>query len=577
MIPLATDKLRVSRNITSNALSACFPFTSSFLNLNSDGIMFGVNANNHIPIILDQYKFANYNGIVLGSSGGGKSFFTKLYIIRNLLKEMQTYIIDPQGEYSELTQKYDGQVIEISRDSKTSINPLDLMGRDFGDKILSLMDLFKIMLGELTEVQKNALDKALIKTYADKHIVPDQPDTWTAKPPTIGELYKTLEEEQRRAGRMEKVTFDALLNRLRIYATGSFSFLNKPTSINLDKKIISFNIKDMPSQVKPTMMFLILDYLYEVCQKNKERKLVVVDEAWTLLRHGEHSDYLYRICKTARKFGTGLVLVTQEVNDLLNSQAGNTVLANTSWKLLLRQEPAVILELGEKFRLKEEEKKFVLTADKGEGLLFAMNDRIPVKIVASEKEYDIITTNPDELKKRELLREKLNEEDDFNEEVYGLKQKYYKTNLLNEKQVAFLKAQGYIETRQLSLEPGGAYNYLVGFQPQNESQDHAFLVQLLYEEIRKYTEKVVRYTVQQPDLVFIANGKKCAIEVETGKNNNQTIKEKALKLKEFNHGFFVLTDSKMKINYKKHAPTLGRFEAKEKIKKLFIEYLGLNT
>src|SRR3989344_2056961 len=143
IIPIGQDKLRVQRNIPSNALSACFPFTSSFLNLDNEGIMFGVNESNNIPIVLNQYNFTNYNGLVLGSSGSGKSFFVKLYIIRNLLKGMQTYIIDPQGEYTDLAQKYDGQVINISRDSDTIINPLDLMGRDFGDKILSLMDLFK--------------------------------------------------------------------------------------------------------------------------------------------------------------------------------------------------------------------------------------------------------------------------------------------------------------------------------------------------------------------------------------------------------------------------------------------------
>jgi len=571
IVPVCKDKLRVQRNIPSNALSACFPFTSRFLNLDEDGVMFGVNQANNIPIILNQYKFTNYNGLILGSSGGGKSFFTKLYIIRNLLKGMQTYIVDPQGEYSELTQKYDGQIVNISRQSETIINPLDLMGRDFGDKMLSLMDLFKVMFGELTEVQKNVLDKALIKTYEEKHILPNQPETWNAKPPILSDLYNVLEREARHANKIEQMTFDALLNRLRIYAQGSFSFLNRHTYLNLEKNLISFNIKEMPTQVKPIMMFLILDFIYEKIQKNHERKLIVVDEAWQLLRYGEHAEYLFKICKTARKFGAGLAIITQEVNDLLNSQAGKTILANTAWKLLTRQEPAVINELVEKFNLNEEEKNFLLTLSAGEGLLFAMNDRIPIKVVASEKEYDIITTNPDELKKRQVLREQISQEDDFNEEVYGLKQSYYKITALTNKQTAFLKASGYIESRQLGLEPGGAYNYLIGLQPENEGTDHAFLTQLLYEEISKHTEKVMRHAVQKPDLVFVANEKRCAIEVETGSNlsDKNKMKEKAQKLKEFDNAWIVVTDSKLKKNYQEYGNTLGRFEVKKELEKIF--------
>ncbi len=571
IVPVCKDRLRAQRNIPSNALSACFPFTSRFLNLDEDGVMFGVNQSNNIPIILNQYKFTNYNGIVLGSSGGGKSFFVKLYIIRNLLKGMQTYIVDPQGEYSELTQKYDGQIVSISRKSKTIINPLDLMDRDFGDKMLSLMDLFKIMFGELTEVQKNVLDKALIKTYEQKHILPNQPETWNAKPPILEDLYNVLEKESKSTNKIEKMTYDALLNRLRIYAKGSFSFLNKHTYLNLEKKLISFNIKEMPTQVKPLMMFLILDFIYEKIQKDHERKLIVVDEAWQLLRYGEHAEYLFKICKTARKFGAGLAIITQEVNDLLNSQAGKTILANTAWKLLTRQEPAVINELIEKFNLNKEEKNFLLTVDAGEGLLFAMNDRIPIKVVASEKEYDIITTNPEDLKKRQVLREKISLEEDFNEEVYGLKKSYYQVNELNEKQIAFLKANGYKESRQLGLEPGGAHKYLIGMQPENEGTDHAFLVQLLYEEISKKTDKVMRYAVQKPDLVFVANEKRYAIEVETGKNlsDKNKMKEKSKKLKEFEQGLFVVTDWKLKTKYKQYGKTLGRFEVKKELEKLF--------
>ena len=226
MLPTARNKLKVSRNITSSALSACFPFTSSFLNLQKGGVMFGVNDSNNIPIILNPYNFANYNGLVLGSSGCGKSFFVKLFILRNLWNDVKCYIIDPQGEYTDLVEEYDGQVVEISRESETIINPLDLMGRDFGDKMLSLMDLFRIMCGDLNEVQKSALDKAIIETYKKKGILPHKSGTWKRKPPVLSDLYDELEKQLKAVcSKQSEMTLEALLNRLRIYAKGSFSFL----------------------------------------------------------------------------------------------------------------------------------------------------------------------------------------------------------------------------------------------------------------------------------------------------------------------------------------------------------------
>ena len=571
IMPLCNDKLRVQRNIPSNALSACFPFTSSFLDVDNEGIMFGVNNANNIPIILDQYKFTNYNGIILGSSGGGKSFFVKLYIIRNLLRGMKTFIIDPQGEYVDLAEKYKGQIVELSRESDTIINPLDLMGKDFGDKMLSLMALFGIMFGELTEVQKSILDKAVIETYKNKSIISNAAETWTNEPPTLLDLHDVLEKERKSAGKNEEVTYDALLNRLRIYCKGSFSFLSRKTSINLEKNLICFNIKEMPEQVKPIMMFLVLDFLFEKMQESKERKLIVVDEAWSLLRQGEHSEYLFRICKTARKFGAGLVVITQEVNDLLNSNAGNAMLANTAWKLLLRQEPAVMQDIVEKFNLNNEERNFLLTAEAGQGLLFAMNDRISLRVVASEKEYDIITTNPDELRRRELLGNEIKEESEIDAEVYQISKTYFREKDLNEKHIKFLKSQGFVECQQMGLEQGGRINYLILPTRENESIEHQFLVQLIYEELLKHTQMVQRYAVQKPDIVFSANGKRYAVEVETGTiiRDKEKFMNKLKLLKDYDEWFFVVTDCKMKKLYAEYGETLTRVEVKEKIEELF--------
>ncbi|HZX20066.1 MAG TPA: LAGLIDADG family homing endonuclease, partial [archaeon] len=367
-------------------------------------------------LTIDNENFlAGFGGLFVHNS-----FFVKLYILRNLLKNVKTIIVDPQGEYVELCKTYGGQLIEISQESDTIINPLDLMDRDFGDKMLSLMDLFKIMCGELTEPQKNILDRCLLHIYAEKGIHPKDKDTWKREPPVLKDLYRALLQEKKTASRIEQMTYDALLNRIGIYAEGSFSFLNKKTNLDLNNKLICFNIVNMPAQVKPTIMYLILDFVHKKMQKDRERKLLVIDEAWTLLRYSEQANYLFELIKTSRKFGLGLVIITQEVNDLLARRAGKTILANCAWKLLLRQEPTVIKEISEQFNLNQEEQNYILTASTGEGLLFAMNDHIPTKIVASEKEYEIITTNPDDLREKQSKKSKDETNAVLSEEVQKL-------------------------------------------------------------------------------------------------------------------------------------------------------------
>ena len=576
ILPLGQDKLRIQRNIPSNALAACFPFTSSFLNMQDGGIMFGLNRDNNIPIILDVYKMQNYNGLVLGTSGGGKSFFVKLYILRSLLRNVKTMIIDPQGEYVELCKTYGGQLVEISQESKTIINPLDLLDRDFGDKMLSLMDLFKIMCGDLSEVQKNILDRALIKVYAEKGIKPKQPKTWKKQPPILRDLYKALKEEKKHASRIERTTYDALLNRLHIYAEGSFSFMNKQTNLDLGRKLICFNIVNMPAQVKPVMMYLILDFVHKKIQQDRERKLLVIDEAWTLLRYGEHAQYLFEIIKTARKFGLGMVILTQEVNDLLTSKrAGTAILANTAWKLLLKQEPTVIREVVEKFNLNREEQNFILTADTGEGMLLAMNDHIPLRVTASEKEYEVITTNPDELRAKEEKRQQVDvgERQKMDTQVFNLEKNYFLKTSLNKKQIAFLKKKGYVETKFVGLEGRGPKTWLVKKPETKESILHYFYVQAIADELRKHTENVVLYSSYGPDICFQTPQGIIALEIETGKSfkkKEKQIEEKAKKNnKQFKRWFFVLTAENLRKDYEKYGNVFGRSEIKKVLDKMF--------
>lgn len=576
VLPIGKDKLNQSRNITSNALAACFPFTSSFLNIQNDGIMFGLNNANDIPIILDPYLFTNYNGLVIGSSGSGKSFFVKLYILRNLLNSVKTLIIDPQGEYIELVKTYNGQLIEISRESNTIINPFDLMGRDFGEKMLSLMDLFKIMCGELTEVQKNILDKTIHQAYSKKGIFSHDPTTWSQTPPVMDDLYQEIIKEKKTASRQETMTYEALENRIRIYARGSFSFLNKQTNLNLENDLISFNIVDMPNQVKPVMMYLILDFVHKKMQETRERKLLVVDEAWSLLRHGDQASYLFEIIKTSRKFGMGMVIITQEANDLLTTKAGRTILANTAWKLLLRQESVVMKELSERFNLNQEEQNFVLTAQKGEGLLFAMNDHIPLTVVASEKEHEIITTNPDELiakdKARQEFEQKIQTEEKPVVNVFHLTKNFYPKEGLTANEMRFLKENKYQQGKFNDLD-GIKKTFLIKQPPANQSLAHYFLVELVAEEIRKEIGTVQIKNTVEPDIVFSHNKQKYALEIETEhdvekKKERLVVKSALLEGDYGQNWWFVVTNVLTKNQYLRYGKVLARIEVRKWIMQL---------
>ena len=284
------------------------------------GILLGMNKNN-IPIIKDIFKLYNANGVVLASSGGGKSYFTKLMISRLLLNGTKVIVIDPQAEYVDLAQRFSGQLITISRESETIINPLDLMGHDYDEKKLTLLELFPIMIGQTSEIQKAVLDRALTSIYNAKGITNDK-ITWKKEPPLMVDLLQQLKEMSKYATIVEKETYRSLINRIEMYVTGVFSFLNKQTNLNFQNRFVVFNVGDMPSQVKPTVMFLILDYVYMKMKKDIERKILVVDEAWSLLQRTEDEGYIFKIVKTCRKFNLGLLLITQDVADLIKSDAG---------------------------------------------------------------------------------------------------------------------------------------------------------------------------------------------------------------------------------------------------------------
>ena len=552
MLPVGINYIGEKRNITTKALSAFFPFTSQFLTVEKSGILFGLNKNN-APVIKNIFSLANHNGIVLSSSGSGKSFFSKLFIARQLINGCKVLVIDPQNEYVELVKRFNGQLVNISRGSDTIINPLDVMEHDYAEKRLALLDLCKLMFGDLSEIQRAILDKAFNEVYFRKGFTAD---TNGKVMPTLSDVEVVLEVMAKDATSYEKPTYRAILNRLNMFTQGAFSFLNKQTKLDFSNRFVCFTIGDMPKQVKPIMMFLILDYVYMKMKQDKDRKLLVVDEAWSLLSRAEEASYLFEIVKTCRKFNMGLLMITQDVEDLLGSKAGHAVLANSAYSLLLRQKPAVMLQMSKVFNLSEKEKTHLLSAPIGKGLLIMENDHTELDIVASEWEIEMAissATLPSPAPKKTVM---ISERLDMSVSVYSKAK-------LTADDVNFLQEQGYVLTMQVPIGKQRSEGFMVK-KNAREGIDHIFLVWNVVEHVKKYTDKIETYETVKPDIVFEVNGQKWAVEVETGSNakewKHKRIKEKvaALKKEYGQRYFFFVGDTRYSYFYKPHGKVLNR-------------------
>ncbi len=573
-LPLVENTLGIRRNVTTPALSAFFPFTSSFFKSDDTGIWFGLNKNN-IPIVRDIYKLSNANGMCLATSGAGKSYMAKLFISRYLLNGTRVIVIDPQAEYRNLVEKFNGQRIDLSRTSGTIINPLDLMGHEYPEKRLALMDLMPIMLGELSEPQKSFIDKAITMAYETKGIYMFKKngqydvESWDEEPPILKDVLDALNKMEKRVTTMEKITIRSLINRLDLYVTGVFSFLNRHTNIDFNNRFVCFDIGNMPKQVKPAIMFLVLDYVYMKMKSSLERKLLVIDEAWSLLSRTEEASYIFEIVKTCRKFNLGLFLINQEVEDMLNSKAGRSVLANSSYTLLLRQKPAVIKDVQATFHLSDSEKNFLLTASVGEGILLMENDHSKIRIVASEEEHKQITTNADERLKnneeipKELVKIKPVIKKSKNKPIKITVDEnlgFFKVKDIPTKQdYNHLVLKGYKEYSFKGITSNKKEKYLL--RPRNkESPQHFFLIFDIANYLKKFTDKISLFQSVKPDIVFEINNKKYAIEIETGKMFTHNKKGLLAKVKLLNKDYgknwlFALTNKKFTSKYNKLGQT----------------------
>lgn len=397
-VPSGMDKLLITRNMDTTSLATTFPFTSSDLTM-EEGIMYGINRNNGSLIIFDRFSMENANAVVFAKSGAGKSFFVKLEALRLMVFGAEVMIIDPEEEYRPLCDAVGGDYISFSANATHKINPFDLSGiategeNELGQKLISLVTLLKLMMGSLTPTEEAILDRALIETYRIKGITTDPETQMSKEPPVMEDLYKVLMggDEPESKG---------MADRLERFIRGSMAgIFDSQSNIDLNSKMTVFSTKNLEEALRPIAFYMILDFVWTRIRRDLRKRILIVEEAWYLMQNEDSARFIYGIAKRARKYYLGLTTISQDVDDFLNSEYGKAIVTNSSIQILLKQHPAAIDKVADTFYLSEGEKRLLLAADKGEGLFFAGAQHVAMKAVASDAEYKLITTNPEELLK----------------------------------------------------------------------------------------------------------------------------------------------------------------------------------
>ena len=394
-LPFNDDGLHVGSSFDSQTIATSFPFVSFDLTANT-GILFGINAHNNSLVLFDRFSLPNANSVTLGVSGGGKSFVTKLEILRSMMFDTDVIVLDPENEYQALAEALGGTYFPVSLTSEYRINPLDLplptedLSRvdQFRSHILEVIGLLRIMLGQLSPTEEALLDQGVRETYASRNITPES-DFTTMTPPLLGDLVMVL--KNMRGG-------DDLAARLTKFTEGAYGgFVNEPTNVDLENRLVVFNVRDLEDELRPVAMYLVLHYIWNIVRSKMKKRLLIVDEAWWLMRIPEGGAFLQSIAKRARKYYLGLATITQDVADFVGSEYGRAIVSNASLHMLFKQSPATVDSVQQSFALTDEEKYLLLEASVGTGLFFAGRRHVAMHVVASYTEHELITTNPQEL------------------------------------------------------------------------------------------------------------------------------------------------------------------------------------
>ena len=405
IIPTVEDKLLVHHKLNSSPLSSFFPFTSFDLT-SDDGILYGINRHNSSLVLFDRFSLTNYNSVTFATSGAGKSYAIKLEILRSLMFGTEVLVIDPEREYEYLAEATGGRFFHISLSSDHHINPFDLPDPTEEENpadvlrshIINLTGLFRLMLGGLTPEEENLIDRALHETYALKDITGNG-DFTNLEPPLLADFEVVLAGLEGSA---------SIISRLQKYTTGTWSkFMNQPTNIDIDQKFIVFSLRDVEDELKTIAMYIVTNYIWSVIRRKLKKRLLVIDEAWWMMRSDDTASFLLSLAKRGRKYYLGLATVTQDVGDFLHSPHGIPMITNSSIQLLMKQSSTTIDSLQKTFNLTNEEKFLLLESNVGEGIFFAGRKHVAIKIIASYTEDQIITSDPSQLLQIKAARAEL--------------------------------------------------------------------------------------------------------------------------------------------------------------------------
>ncbi len=407
-IPQMTDHLQVRRNLSTGALSTSFPFTSADLT-QENGILYGVNMHNSGLVIFDRFSLENSNSVVFAKSGAGKSFTVKLEALRSLMFGTEIMIIDPENEYQKMCEAVGGAYIRLSLNSNTRLNPFDLpkvvdteeADNALRSNLITLHGLFRLMMGgaqnqmmggesvlapALNPIEESDLDTALIATY-EKAGITNDPFTHNSPPPTTLDLYDTL---LHMGG-----TGPQLAQRLRKYTTGTFAgIFSQLSNIEINNPLVVFNIRDLEDELRPVAMYIILNFIWNKTKSDQKKRILIVDEAWQLMKYEDSANFLFSLAKRARKYNLGITTISQDVEDFIGSRLGRAIVANASMQILLKQSPTAVDLLSDVFKLTAEEKKRLSQFPIGQGLFFAGQNHVHIQIIASPQENQLINTNP---------------------------------------------------------------------------------------------------------------------------------------------------------------------------------------
>ena len=382
VLPRGEDILNQKRNLDSSSVALTFPFMSSEL-VQESGILYGVNKSNNSLVILDRFSLNNANSIVFAQSGSGKSYATKVEILRQLMQGTKVLVIDPEREYKRLSESVGGTYIKVSARSSEKINPFDLAttvhtNEDLSEHAQDLMEVISLMVDGLSSREKAAVDKAILSMYRDAK----------TEAPLLEDLYILLHDY----GQLK------LCERLEKYISGSLATVfNAQTNIKLENRLVIFDIKDLPESLRQIMMLIISNFISNQVKAKPEKRLLVIDEGWLLLEHEESARFIAGLVRRARKYYLGVSIISQQANDFLKSDYGRAIASQSSLRILMRQDTTTIKHVVSEFHLSEYEENFLLTCEKGDALIIADQNHVAIKVVASEKEHPLITTNPAEL------------------------------------------------------------------------------------------------------------------------------------------------------------------------------------